>query len=344
MTYKILSYTFDELQDLMKELGLKHYRAQQLFNWIYLKRVTDFFEMTNISLEERDQFGKIFSFPKMSIVQRQQSRDGTVKLLWKLQDGEFIESVIVRHPNHTTFCISSQVGCPIGCKFCQTGLSGYVRNLEIEEIVGQMLYMEIEMGKMVDNIVFMGMGEPFLNTDNVLKSIRIYNDERGRNLGLRHFTISTVGIPQGITRFTNEGPEVKLSVSLHASSNDKRNKIVPINKKHGIEDIFESLYYYQTITSKRVTFEYVLINHFNDYIEDAQELYELLKGMSSYVNVIPLNPVSSDLKRPSEKRTTEFMNRLNLLGVKAELRIEKGADIKAACGQLKTQYNAGGKE
>jgi 23S rRNA (adenine2503-C2)-methyltransferase len=328
----------------MKELGLKHYRAQQLFNWIYLKRVTDFFKMTNISLEERDQFGKIFSFPKMIIVQRQQSKDGTVKLLWKLQHGEFIESVIIRHPNHTTFCISSQVGCPIGCKFCQTGLSGYVRNLTTEEIVGQMLYMEIELGKMVDNIVFMGMGEPFLNTDNVLKSIRIYNDERGRNLGLRHFTISTVGIPQEIIRFTNEGPEVKLSVSLHAPTNEKRNKIVPINKNHSIEDIFESLYYYQTITRKRVTFEYVLIDHFNDYIADAQKLYELLKGISSYVNVIPLNPVNSDLKTPSEKRVTEFMNRLNSLGVKAELRTEKGTDIKAACGQLKTQYNAGGKE
>ncbi|TYB91485.1 MAG: 23S rRNA (adenine(2503)-C(2))-methyltransferase RlmN [Kosmotoga sp.] len=343
MSYKILSYSFNELQELMKKLNLKHYRAQQLFNWIYLKRVTDFSKMTNISLEEREQFEGIFSFPNMNIAQRQQSKDGTVKLLWKLHDGEFIESVIIRHPNHNTFCISSQVGCPIGCKFCQTGLSGYVRNLEIEEIVGQILYMEIELGKMVDNIVFMGMGEPFLNTDNVLNSMRIYNDERGRNLGLRHFTISTVGLSQEIVRFTNEGPEVKLSISLHAPTNEKRNKIIPINKKHSIEDIIESVYYYQTITGKRTTFEYVLIDHFNDYREDAENLAELLKGLSSFVNVIPLNPISSDLKRPSEKRISDFINRLRSLRVNAELRIEKGTDIKAACGQLKTQYNAGGK-
>lgn len=327
----------------MEKLNLKRYRAQQLFNWIYLKRVTDFSKMTNISLEEREQFERIFSFPSMNIVQRQQSKDGTVKLLWKLHDDEFIESVIIRHPNHNTFCISSQVGCPIGCKFCQTGLFGYVRNLEIEEIVGQMLYMEIELGKMVDNIVFMGMGEPFLNTDNVLNSIQIYNDERGRNLGLRHFTISTVGLPQEIVRFANEGPEVKLSISLHAPTNEKRNNIVPVNKKHSIEDIIESVYYYQTITGKRITFEYVLIDHFNDYEEDAENLAELLKGLSYFVNVIPLNPISADLKRPSEKRISDFINRLRSLGVNAELRTEKGTDIKAACGQLKTQYNAGGK-
>ncbi|MFO7883035.1 MAG: 23S rRNA (adenine(2503)-C(2))-methyltransferase RlmN [Kosmotogaceae bacterium] len=343
MSHKILSYSFDELQELVEEFGLKRYRAEQLFDWIYLKRVTSFSEMTNISLAEREQFEKIFSFPKINIMHRQYSKDGTEKLLWKLHDGEFIESVIIKHPNHNTFCISSQVGCPIGCKFCQTGLSGYVRNLSIEEIVGQILYMEIELGKMVDNIVFMGMGEPFLNTESVLQSIRIYNDERGRNLGLRHFTISTVGIPNEIMKFTNVGPEVKLSVSLHAANDEKRNKIVPINKKHGIDDLFESIYYYQTITDKRVTFEYVLISHFNDYKEDAVKLSQILKGLSYYVNVIPLNPVSSDLKRPTEKRITEFMNVLNSLGVKAELRTEKGTDINAACGQLKTQYNSGGK-
>ncbi|MFW6119576.1 MAG: 23S rRNA (adenine(2503)-C(2))-methyltransferase RlmN [Petrotogales bacterium] len=339
MSHRILSYNLNELRKLIEELKLKRYRAEQLFDWIYLKRVTSFSQMTNISLVEREQFEDIFSFPQMNIVHREYSKDGTEKLLWELRDGEFIESVIIKHPNHITFCISSQVGCPIGCRFCQTGLSGYVRNLDVDEIVGQMLYMEIELGKMVDNIVFMGMGEPFLNTENVLKSIRIYNDERGRNLSLRHFTISTVGIPEEIIKFANVGPEVKLSVSLHAPTNEKRDKIVPINKKHDIEDIFESLYYYQTITSKRVTFEYVLINHFNDYKEDAKKLSELMNGLSSYLNVIPLNPVISDFKRPSENRITEFINTLSSLGVKAELRTEKGTDINAACGQLKTQYN-----
>ena len=340
---EILSLSYEELKREIQELGLERFRADQIFDWIYKKRVFDFEAMTNLSKGNRVFLKERFAFPVFSMKSRQKAKDGTEKFLWKLYDNEYIESVVIRHSEHITFCISTQVGCQLGCAFCATGLSGFKRNLSTSEIVAQVLYMEKEINEDVDNIVFMGMGEPFMNSKSLFKSIEILHDEKGRNLGIRHFTISTAGIPNGIKELADSGLAIKLSISLHAADNEKRSRLMPINRRFSIEELFEALRYYQKKTGNRITFEYILIEDINDSFKDAKNLARLLRGLKSFVNLIPINPVVPQFHRPPVDRSKAFEEELNKLGIEAALRVEKGTDIDAACGQLRRRELRGDK-
>jgi len=333
---QLLEMTLDELRKVLVDEGYEKYRASQIFDWVYKKKILDFSNMTNLPKNFRKYLTETFRYPEMTIVRRSLSKiDGTEKFLWKLHDGEFIESVILRHPDHTTFCISTQVGCQLGCIFCATGMSGFKRNLSVSEIVGQVLLMEKAMEKNVGNIVFMGMGEPFLNTDNVFKSIKILHEPKGRSLGIRHFTISTAGIPEGIVRLANSGMDVKLSLSLHAATEEKRSMLMPINKRYNIQQLMAALEYYQRKTNRRITIEYTLIDGINDSIEDAKQLAKLLDHLKVFVNIIAVNPVVQNLKKPPREKVERFVKELKKRGIEAAIRVEKGTDIDAACGQLR---------
>jgi 23S rRNA (adenine2503-C2)-methyltransferase len=281
-------------------------------------------------------------------VGERKSRDGTRKFLWQMEDGQRVESVLLDHANHTTACVSSQAGCPLSCVFCATGQAGYARDLTAGEIVGQFLTMEQRLGRDVSNIVFMGMGEPLLNEANVLKSIRILNHAKMRNLGGRHITVSTSGIVPGIRDLADFEIPVRLSVSLHAPNDALRNKLMPVNRRYPLSALVEAMRHYRKRTGERVTVEYVLIEGVNDDPQLAFEMGALLDGLGVYVNVIPYNPVgaaplggaasssaaAANLKRPSEARVKAFCAALTELSIEFEVRREKGTDILAACGQL----------
>lgn len=337
----IMSLEYLELKKLLEERGIKGYRADQIYNCLYKNKISEFSEMTTLSKELRENLKMNFSFPVLELIEKQVSRDGTEKFLWKLNDEETIESVILKHLNHTTFCISSQVGCQLACTFCATGASGFRRNLTAGEIVGQVLYMEKQIGTEVSNIVFMGMGEPMMNLDNVIKSIKILNDTKGRKLGIRHFTISTAGVVPGIVKLADSGMDIKLSVSLHSANNDKRSSMMPVNSLYPLPELMPSLKYYQKRTGNRITFEYILIKGFNYSHKDVNDLKNLLKGLKSFVNVIPVNPADSDHTKPTKKETNDFIQELTAAGIEAALRTERGKDIDAACGQLRRRVIGG---
>ena len=331
----ILSLDLDELRREIISFGEKNYRANQIFKWVYAKRVLDFSEMTDLPMNLRNKLGSLFRFTTMKEVERQISIDGTEKFLLKLEDDNHIETVVLKHPRHVTFCISSQVGCALNCSFCATGASGFTRDLSASEIVSQVILMENSIGRPVDNIVFMGMGEPFLNEANVYKAIKILHDPVGRNLGIRHFTISTAGIPEGIKRLADSGMDVRLSVSLHSASEETRSSLMPINKKYPLDSLRKVLDYYQQKTGNRITFEYALIKGVNDSTEDLTKLGEFLTGIKSFVNIIPVNPVKPVFDRPSDKEIAVFSESLKKAGFECAVRHEKGTDIDAACGQLR---------
>lgn len=332
----LLEFSYEELVDEILNLGLERYRADQILDWVFDKKVNDFEAMTNLSKEHRAFLKERFKIPFLKLLDKRVSQiDGTTKFLWELEDGETIESVLLYHPGRITACISTQVGCPIKCVFCATGKSGFVRNLSTAEIVAQVLSMEKEEKKKIGNVVYMGMGEPLLNYENVVKSIRILNYRKMGNIGIRRITLSTVGIPEKIVQLANEGLDINLAISLHAPSNFKRDELVPINRKYSIEEILEAVRFYQSKTGRRVTIEYVLIRGLNDEISDAKKLAEILRGLKVYVNLIPVNPVDESLKKPSRERLLAFKRILSENGIEAEIRREKGSDIEAACGQLR---------
>lgn len=326
---------------LIEGFELPRYRADQICQWIYQKKVFDFAEMTNLSKELRERLREYFTIIPPMIIKEQVSNDGTRKFLLQLTDGEKIESVLIHHGNHSTACISSQVGCQLGCSFCATGIAGYSRNLTVGEIVGQFLTMEKRFGKDINNVVFMGMGEPFCNTDNVFSSILALNNPKMRNLGARHISISTSGVVPGIIDLSNFEVPVRLSVSLHAPNDTLRSKLMPINRKHSLESLMDALKIYHERTGERITFEYIMIDKVNDSVGEAYELASLLNGISAYVNIIPYNPAVEKYERSNEARIKEFCNVLSKLHIEFEVRREKGTDIDAACGQLrKTMHNA----
>lgn len=332
----LLDFSYEELVAEILNLGLERYRADQILDWVFDKKVNDFEAMTNLSKEHRAFLKERFKIPFLKLLDKRVSQiDGTTKFLWELEDGETIESVLLYHPGRITACISTQVGCPIKCVFCATGKSGFVRNLSTAEIVAQVLSMEKEEKKKIGNVVYMGMGEPLLNYENVVKSIRILNHRKMGNIGIRRITLSTVGIPEKIVQLANEGLDINLAISLHAPSNFKRDELVPINRKYSIEEILEAVRFYQSKTGRRVTIEYVLIRGLNDEISDAKKLAEILRGLKVYVNLIPVNPVDEFLKKPSRERLLAFKRILLENGIEAEIRREKGSDIEAACGQLR---------
>jgi len=336
-----LDLDYPEWVDALSEkFGLQRYRADQVCQWIYQKKVFDFHEMTNLSKDLRQKLaGSIVITPPV-LARMETSKDGTRKFLWQLQDGESVESVLLLQQGRLTACLSTQVGCPLSCAFCASGKSGFVRNLSTGEITGQFLAMEKFTGQDIDNIVYMGMGEPFLNQEAVFKSIRILNEPKMRGLGIRHFTISTAGVVPGILALAEMKIPVRLSVSLHAPNDQLRSKLMPINKQYPLSTLMEALRKYQSATKDRITIEYLMMNGVNDSTEHAYELATLLSGLSVYVNLIPYNTVpGGNFKRSTDGRIKAFADILSKLNIECEIRRERGSDINAACGQLRRVMN-----
>jgi len=334
MTYG-LEFNYDEWRNFVDETGEPSYRADQLCQWIYGKKVFDIHRMTNLSKELRSKLeGHLYVQPPFA-VDVQKSSDGTVKFLWRFLDGQEVESVLMDHGNHHTACLSTQVGCPLRCDFCATGRQGFVRNLSVGEIVGHFLAMESWLGQDIKNIVFMGMGEPLLNWENVKKAIEILNHPKMRGMGIRRITISTAGVVPGILALADSGLDVRLSFSLHAPNDQIRSKLMPVNERYPLGQVVEALQEFQKKTGNRITVEYVLLKRINDEPSMAYEIAALLSDLDVYINLIPYNPVVDRYGRPSASRINPFMATLRELGLEVELRKEKGTDIDAACGQLR---------
>ena len=337
----LYGYKLEDLEELMISLGQKKYRATQIFKWIYERGVTNFDEMSDISLSFREVLKNEFTLSIPTIYKKQISSDGTIKLLLSLGDDSKIETVLMRYNYGLVACVTSQVGCNMGCAFCASGLFKKQRNLEVHELVGQILVLNNllkEENRKITHVVVMGTGEPFDNYDNVMKFIRILNNPHGFAIGARHLTVSTCGLVEKIREYANEGIQINLAISLHAPSDKIRNKIMPISLKYPLDQLMDAVKYYEATAKRRVTFEYILLEDINDSIENAKELAKLIKGTTSYVNLIPYNPVGElKYKRTSGNRVHRFMDALIKEGVNVTVRKEFGTDIDAACGQLRAK-------
>jgi 23S rRNA (adenine2503-C2)-methyltransferase len=340
------SLILSELQEQLRNLGEPSYRADQVIDWLYKKRVDAIDKMTNLSRPLRKQLSETFALGKIDIVRVLGARDTTRKFLFRLADGNLIESVLIpaspalygRKSDRRTICVSTQVGCAYGCKFCASGLEGFSRNLSANEIVEQLIAVERATGEKIDNVVFMGMGEPLANLENVLRAIRIINAEWGLGIGARHITMSTSGLAPQIRKLADEPLQIRLAVSLHGATDEVRNRIMPINRRYNIETLLSACDYYKAHKKQHLTFEYILIADVNDSDQQARLLSRHAHRLSAKVNLIPYNSVSGlPWTRPSERRQEKFLSILRAQGIPATLRREKGHDIDAACGQLRLQ-------
>lgn len=336
---EICSYTLGELQNWMVEKGEKPFRAQQVFEAIYLKNAPNFEGITNISKDFRGILAQEFAFPVIKLVRTLESEDKeTIKFLWELPDQKKVESVLIMSGDRRTVCISCQVGCPARCSFCASGKEGLKRNLSAAEIVEQVLHIDAMLkakGERVCHLVFMGMGEPLENYDAVVKAISIFHDPKGLNISQRRITVSTVGVVEGIKRLSQEELKVNLVLSLHAPNQHIRKKIIPYARKYELEEVLMAMDDYARCTKRDITFEYTLLAGINDRREHADELARLLMGKQCTVNLIPYNPVDGlRLRRPEKEVIQEFKNRLEYEGINTTWRYTKGKDIAAACGQL----------
>lgn len=337
----IYNFTLEELENYFLNIGEKKFRATQVFEWLYRMRINSFSEMTNISKKVITTLEENFILEKLETVTKQVSSDGTTKYLFKLSDGKLIETVLMRHNYGNSICVTTQVGCNMGCSFCASGELGKVRNLNLGELVEQVLEVQKDLDKnyeKVTNIVVMGIGEPFDNYDNVTKFLKIVNYPKGLEIGARHITVSTCGIVPKIYEFSNFDLQVNLAISLHASNNELRSKIMKINNAYQIKDVMDAVKDYISKTNRRVTFEYILLKDVNDSIKNAKELVKLIKGMNAYVNLIPYNEViTKPYKRVTKEQAEAFYKVLDTNHIQATLRMEHGADIDAACGQLRAK-------
>jgi 23S rRNA (adenine2503-C2)-methyltransferase len=342
----IKSLSLDDLQEKLRDLGQPSYRARQIIDWLYTKRVTSFEEMTNLPRDLRAKLGKRFAFGKIDIVRVLGSRDTTRKFLFRLSDESLIESVLIpaspalygEKSDRRTICVSTQVGCAYGCKFCASGLEGFSRNLCPNEIVDQIIAIERETEEKIDNIVFMGMGEPLANLDNVTRAIRIINAPWGLGIGARRITVSTSGLAPQIRKLADEPLQIRLAISLHGATDEVRDQIMPINRKYNIDMLLSACDYYTKRKKQWLTFEYILIAGVNDTEEQAHLLARHARRLSAKVNLIPYNAVEGlPWSRPSHNRQEKFLSILRAEGIPATLRREKGHDIDAACGQLRLQ-------
>ena len=339
----IYSYSLEELTKIMLAMGQSAYRGKQIFSWLYKKRVKSFDEMNDISLSFREELKKNFDFFLPTIDVMEKSKDGTIKCLFKLRDGERVEGVLMHYVYGYSVCVSSQVGCNMSCAFCASGLLKKKRNLTPDEMLGQVLAFDEILrkdGNHVTHCVVMGTGEPFDNYDNVLSFIRILNSPFALDIGARHITVSTCGVVPSILRFGKEGLQVNLAISLHAPTNELRDKLMPINKAYPLEKLIPAIIQYGNDSNgRRVTFEYILIKGVNDSIEDAKKLERLIRPTFGYVNLIPYNPVvENGYERADDASVTLFHNYLLSKKVKSTIRKEFGSDIDAACGQLRAKY------
>ncbi|NMA04938.1 MAG: 23S rRNA (adenine(2503)-C(2))-methyltransferase RlmN [Acholeplasmataceae bacterium] len=338
----IYDYTHKMLTEYLLSIGEKKYRANQIFEWLYKKRVKNFEEMTNLSDNLINKLKEDFYFSKLELILKQESIDKTVKCLYKLEDGNLIEAVVMSHNYGYSICITSQVGCNMGCRFCASGLLKKQRNLTAGEMLSQVITTEENFGKRISHIVVMGIGEPFDNYENLMRFLDNANNHKGLEIGARHITVSTCGLANKIKEYADEKLQINLAISLHASNNEIRNEIMPINKKYPIEAIIEAIKYYMTKTNRRITIEYIMIKDLNDKVIHAKELAELLKGLNVYVNLIPYNEVlEAPYKRSSKENMSLFLKTLKENGINSTLRKEQGHDIDAACGQLRSQKMKG---
>ncbi len=339
----LYNYTLEQLQEEMANLGQKSYRANQIFSWLYQKRVSNIDDMSDISLSFRDILKENYMISLPNVIKEQVSYDGTVKLLVEFEDKMSVETVLMRYDYGNAVCVSSQVGCNMGCKFCASGLIKKQRDLKASEMVAQVMKIQEHLdeegkGERVSHIVIMGSGEPFDNYDNVMNFIKIINEQKGLAIGARHITVSTSGIPDKIVKYSKEGIQVNLAISLHASNNETRNKIMPVNKAFPLEVLFDAIRTYEENSKRRVTIEYILLKGLNDSLKNASELATLLKGTFAYVNLIPYNEVSENEFRRSDKESVRaFFEELKRIGVNVTIRKEFGSDIDAACGQLRAK-------
>lgn len=332
----IKDYDLDELKEEFLKLGEKAYRAEQVFKWIYVEEVTSFDDMTNISKELREKLKEVFSFHNFKILKKQRSVDGTQKYLFDILDDNAIESVLMEYHHGKTICVSSQVGCKMGCKFCASTGIKFARNLTAGEIVEQILAVQRDEQIRISNIVFMGIGEPLDNFDNVMKAIKILNNPKGLNIGARHISISTSGLVPKIYELADRDLQCTLSISLHATNDKKRSEMMPVNNAYNIEELMKACRYYISKTNKRISFEYALAKNNNDNLKDAEELAKLLKGMLCHVNLIPINKIENgEFTKSTNENIIKFRDYLNSKGIVATIRRELGSDIDAACGQLR---------
>ena len=339
----IKSLSFDELSGEVEKLNLQKFRAGQIYQWLHKEGVTSFDEMTNLSKSLRDTLSERYYIPHCETEDKYVSQlDDTVKYLFKLYDGEYIESVIMKYKYGYTICISTQVGCKMGCKFCASTLAGFKRNLLPAEMESQLHAAQRDLGVRISHIVLMGIGEPLDNYDNVIKFLRTVNDERGLNISLRDITISTCGIVPRIYDLMNEGLPVTLTISLHAPNDEIRSKTMPVNDKYGVDSVIKASRDYAEKTSRRVSFEYTLIKGVNDSADCAKELAQKLKGFICHVNLIPVNDVKERGNiKSSDKTINNFKDTLKSLGINATIRRTLGKDINASCGQLRRRKNNG---
>lgn len=334
----IKDYDLQDLKDELVKISEKGYRAEQIFKWLYQEKVKSFDDMTNLSLELREKLKDNYTICNYNIIKKLVSSDGTKKYLFDVLDGNAIESVLMEYHHGKTLCVSSQVGCKMGCKFCASTGIPFGRNLSAGEIVEQILAVEQDTGDKISNVVFMGIGEPLDNYDNVIKAIRILNNPKGLNIGARHISVSTSGLVPRIYDLAEENIQCTLSVSLHATNNEKRSAMMPVNNRYNIEELMKACKDYIKVTNKRISFEYALAKDNNDNLEDAKELVTLLRGMLCHVNLIPINKIENGkFDKSSNDNIIKFRDYLNEHGIVATIRRELGADIEAACGQLRKQ-------
>ena len=328
------SMTQEEMTLALKAMGQPSFRGKQVFTWLH-KGVTSFDEMTNLPKDLRDKLKSEFFLTVPKVARKQMSKqDGTIKYLWELSDGNCIESVLMRYHHGNTVCISSQVGCRMGCAFCASTVAGKVRDLTPAEMLDQVLFTQLDSGLEISNIVLMGIGEPMDNLDTVLRFLELVNHPDGMNIGMRHISLSTCGVIPGIRRLADLGLQLTLSVSLHAPDSETRSKIMPVNRAYDVEKLFDACHDYFKKTGRRISFEYAMIDGVNDQDWQADLIAAKLKGMPGHVNLIPLNDVVESPFKPS-KRISAFQKRLESHGITATVRRSLGGDIDASCGQLR---------
>lgn len=342
----IRSYTYSELQEEIEKLREKAFRARQIYEWLHVKLADSFDDMTNLSKSLRQRLEMDYEIRKVSMLERQISRmDPTEKFLFELQDGNVVESVLMKYNYGNSVCISSQVGCRMGCRFCASTIGGLVRNLSTSEMLGQVYQIQKISGERVSNIVVMGTGEPLDNYEHFLKFIRMVSDEHGLHISQRNITASTCGIVPNMKRLAGEGLQITLALSLHGSSQEKRQELMPIANRYELSEVLEACDYYFRKTGRRVTFEYSLVQGVNDTQEDAERIIGMLKHRNCHMNLIPVNPIKErNYQKPSRKNALEFKNKLEHNGINVTIRRERGSDIDGACGQLRRRHITSKKE
>ena len=346
----ILSLSLEELENILIENGEKKFRAKQIFQWLHVKRVFDFSKMTDISVQLRQSLNEIFCIKGLFVQKKLESAiDNTVKYLYRLPDGNFVETVLMEYNYGRSICVSTQVGCKMGCRFCASAIAGYIRDLEPSEILMQIYETEKDAGVRVSGVVLMGIGEPLDNFANVMKFLSLLSDKNGNNLSLRHVSLSTCGIVPRIYDLADRKLQLTLSVSLHSADNDKRSEIMPVNRTYNIDKLIEACRVYIEKTGRRITFEYAVIDNVNSAEKDADKLADLLRGLNCHVNLIPVNRVKERNYKTATSGVAQFAKRLEKRGINATVRRTLGSDIEAACGQLrrdaaKQQNGCGGAE